>query len=248
MLRHALLLVLLLVAVQDVWSAPVVMEVRGTANIFRAGVTGSTPGVPGGEGTLPAQYPGALPSTPDPYLVLYFPNMTGQVSYNSTSGHLNGPDGLDTSPGSATPTGRDTLIASANGIAGISKSDRLMFLVGVFLGAGAPNNNTGYENNNYDDGDLRTEFRPVIGQTFYIGDGRTSTGQLQRFYVPDGATRLYLGFADGDSFAGAPSYYDDNGGAFTVTANFDSAVPEPGTMVLVSLALLGGFWRFRNRG
>ncbi len=251
MRKQALLLVLLSGTVLNLWSAPVVMTVPATSNIFRAGTSNTAPDTAlNGQGTYPVQYPGALPATPNPYLVLYFPNMTGTVSYNSAyaSQYSNGADGLDTGPG-GTNTLVGTTINSANGIAGISKSNTIMFLVGVFLGAGAPNNNTSAAANNYNDGNTRLDFHPVIGQTFFIGDGQTAGGQLQRFYVPNGATRLYLGFADGNTFTGAPSWYGDNGGSFNATVSFNTGtVPEPGTIGLVSMALLGLGLRLRKRG
>jgi PEP-CTERM motif-containing protein len=249
MQKQALLIVLLFGTVLNLWSAPVVMTVPATSNIFRAGTSDTTAYTSqSGQGTYPVQYPGALPSGPDPFLVLYFPNMTGTVSYNSAyaSQYSAGPDGLNTGP-SGTNTLVGTTINSANGIAGISKSNTIMFLVGVFLGAGAPNNNTGPAANNYNDGNTRPEFHPVIGQTFFIGDGRTAGGATQRFYVPNGASRLYLGFADGNTFSGAPGWYGDNGGSFSVTTNFVGSVPEPGTIGLVSMALLGLGLRLRKR-
>lgn len=249
MQRQFALTVLLFGTVGALWSAPVVMTVPATSNVFRAGTSGTTADTtPNGQGTYPFQYPNAFPTGPDPFLALYFPNMTGSVSYNSlyASQYSNGPDGLNTGPG-GTNTLKSTVIDSANGIAGISKTNTIMFLVGVFLGSGAPSNNTGAAANNYDDGNTRLNFNPVIGQTFFIGDGRTTGGATQRFYVPTGATRLYLGFADGNTFAGAPSYYGDNGGNFSVTANFETGVPEPGTIGLVSMALIGLCLRFRKR-
>jgi len=42
-----------------------------------------------------------------------------------------------------------------------------------------------------------TTLSPQLRQTFFIGDGRTSTGEVQRFVVPRGATRLYFGTMDG---------------------------------------------------
>lgn len=250
MQKRALLIVLVFGTVLNLWSAPVVMTVPATSNIFRAGTSNTTSyTTPSGQGTYPVQYPGALPSGPDPFLVLYFPNMTGSVSYNSAyaSQYSNGPDGLDTGPSGAN-TLVGTTINSANGIAGISKANTIMFLVGVFLGAGAPSNHTGPAANNYNDGNTRVDFHPVIGQTFFIGDGHTAGGATQHFYVPNGAARLYLGFADGDTFNGAASWYGDNGGSFSVTSDFSGSVPEPGTIGLVSVALLGLGLRFRKRG
>jgi hypothetical protein len=61
-----------------------------------------------------------------------------------------------------------------------------------------------------------------------IGDGRTPSGELQTFIVPDDATRLYLGFADGFRFGGFPSTYGDDHGALSVTAAIETtAVPLP---------------------
>ena len=61
---------------------------------------------------------------------------------------------------------------------------------------------------------------PELAQTFFIGDGRTSTGRPQRFHPPTGATRLYLGLADAWSFDGPPGFYADNSGSFKVAVRF----------------------------
>jgi Flp pilus assembly protein TadG len=39
--------------------------------------------------------------------------------------------------------------------------------------------------------------KPQLRQVFFIGDGRRSNGEVQRFVVPPGATRLYIGTMDG---------------------------------------------------
>lgn len=41
-----------------------------------------------------------------------------------------------------------------------------------------------------------TTLNPLIGQIFFIGDGKTSSGALQAFVVPAGTTRLYLAIMD----------------------------------------------------
>jgi hypothetical protein len=116
---------------------------------------------------------------------------------------------------------------------------------------------------------LRGAVSYAIAQTFYIGDGKTGTcptagtstgcvsvggmawGTNQIWNVPSNATALYLGFADGNStgpFAGMFGSYDDNSGGFTVNINTSGliAAPEPGTLMLLGLGILGlGFLRRR---
>ena len=57
---------------------------------------------------------------------------------------------------------------------------------------------------------------PQMRQTFFIGDGHTSDGTVQRFDVPTGATRVYLGFTDAWGFRHDPGYYGDNSGLLEV--------------------------------
>jgi hypothetical protein len=118
-----------------------------------------------------------------------------------------GPDGIPF------PGGTD--LTSFNGLSGIIAKDKGFFLTGVFLddsvpgGAGPPVLNfTGREN--------FLALKPQLFQTFYIGDGLIDgTATRQIFFVPQGATRLFLGIADGCVLAGGPpGCYDDNKGAF----------------------------------
>ena len=80
---------------------------------------------------------------------------------------------------------------------------------------------------------------PLLGQQFFIGDGRTAANVVQQFFVPDGATTLYLGIADGFGFLGNPGAYDDNAGTYSATYNISSStvVPEPATVALMALGL-----------
>jgi hypothetical protein len=88
-----------------------------------------------------------------------------------------------------------------------------------------------------------------LNQVFFIGDGLTGngTGTVQQFVIPAGATRLYLGSADG---AGA-NY--NNSGSFSVsvtgptgTATGPAATVPASPLVLVLTALflvaLSGYW------
>ena len=78
-----------------------------------------------------------------------------------------------------------------------------------------------------------TSISPLIAQFFFIGDGRTGTGSgdVQKFYVPETATRLYLGFID--------STFSDNLGSLTATVEIN-AVPEPFSFIVWSLLGAGG--------
>jgi hypothetical protein len=60
-------------------------------------------------------------------------------------------------------------------------------------------------------------FAPGVAQIFFVGDGLTGagTGEIQRFAVPDAATRLFFGFLDGDVGLMGPGSYDDNIGNVT---------------------------------
>jgi hypothetical protein len=93
------------------------------------------------------------------------------------------------------------------------------------------------------------EISPLLKQTFFIGDGLTGSGSgnIQRFLVPNQATRLFLGFADGATIQGLPGHYSDNGGS--LVANFElqpatEPVPEPCT-ILGTLAFAA--WGVTNK-
>lgn len=57
----------------------------------------------------------------------------------------------------------------------------------------------------------------AMKQPFFIGDGQTSGGTVQKFLVPQGATRLYLGIWDG------VGYYN-NSGSLTATITVQPGV------------------------
>jgi uncharacterized protein (TIGR03437 family) len=100
-----------------------------------------------------------------------------------------------------------------------------MFMVGVFLDDLVPKNpappRLDFTNN-----ESFTTLAPLIGQTFFVGDGLTGTGvgTRQQFVVPAAATRLFLGIADANEWQGDPSWYFDNGGAFTAVVEISGGV------------------------
>ncbi|MBX5497277.1 MAG: PEP-CTERM sorting domain-containing protein [Bryobacteraceae bacterium] len=137
---------------------------------------------------------------------------------------------------------RDTKMEAQNNLSGIEVPNGL-FLAGVFLGPnlppGPPPATWVYSPFNV--------LTPLLAQVFFIGDGLTGTGtgDVQQFVVPAGATRLFLGFVDGNNswaFQGLNSHYGDNGGEIEGDVY---ALPEPATMVLMAagLGLIGLFRR-----
>ncbi len=162
-----------------------------------------------------------------------FPSVVGSLSAGPGWPTV-GPDGGTVGPGETFGTN----ILSFNGISGIL-ANRFQFLAGVFLDDAEPVE--GQQPDRLDFRAFGTDFAtlsPLMHQSFFIGDGRTHLGDIQQFNVPDGATRLFLGFLDSDRFGWPqggtlPYAYHDNTGALTVTV---SAVPEPNILLLGYIA------------
>lgn len=172
--------------------------VPARANIFGAGREVAPNPAGGGGGVLPPMW-----EVPEGARTLAVTNVLGEVRPVRELAP-NGPEGR----------GGPTNLNSWEGISGILHEARSMFLVGVFLTDAEPAGDaperldfTGREH--YD------ELAPEIGQTFLIGDGEGRT-----VIVPEGATRLFLGFADGYVFVGLPGWYDNNSGQLAVTVAF----------------------------
>ncbi len=230
-------------------SASVLLNVSATDDIFLAG-----------QGSSPSADAGALPA------VQSFSPIAG----NSYEVQFSGPavptgSGIT---GTVTPCqfspgcpsgGADGITAAAPGtnisapasvtttLSQIQYSGEAMFLVGVFLGAGLPATQVtsigqyGTPGNTIST--TAASYSPLLGQTFFIGDGLTGTGTgaLQNFIVPTGATQLFLGFADSmTGFNGTAGAFADNGGSLNVNlqvVQFSSTAPEPGTIGLFALGL-----------
>jgi Flp pilus assembly protein TadG len=92
-------------------------------------------------------------------------------------------------------------------------------LVGVFLGPGRPDFSAPPATLDFSTAASRdfTTLSPQLKQPFFIGDGRNSRGDIQRFIVPSGATRLFLGIMDAYE-------WNNNAGDFTVTIYQDDSI------------------------
>jgi hypothetical protein len=142
----------------------------------------------------------------------------GYVTFSAVKGVVGCMAGATTPPDGGNCAGGNTEITAANGISGIIDHQHTQFLVGVFLGPLASSQAPAtLDFSETAQGESFAELAPLIGQTFFIGDGSTRSGLNQRFVIPAGATRFYLAFADAFGFQGAPGAYGDNTGGFAVT-------------------------------
>lgn len=192
--------------------------VPGNANPFLAGV--ETSGAYGNGDHVPTNSPVAVPLTIATGYIA-FPTVTGGMNYSGGTPSAD-PDGSSsggTSTNASDQLGKSQLSAPWNS------------LVGVFLDDSDPSSLTppaGLSFTNSADR-LFTELHPLLRQTFFIGDGLGAGDVLQKFYIPSGATRLFLAGFDGSG------WYNNSGG-FEVSI---SQVPEPTTVALLLLTAAG---------
>ncbi len=206
-------------------------SVASSANIFGAGSATN----PGGGTTAPG-----FSLTPGVSYV-EFTSVTGLASLST--GIQTVPDGVQQN-GSA-PFNIILNVNSAQGISGIRLDKGSGFLSGVFLSDATPTNPAPARllfTNNGASGSVSTDFTdlsPLLNQQFFIGDGLTGNGSgaTQKFFVPTGATRLFLGFADAGGYNGDPGGYFDNSGALTVSLR---AVPAPSALAAFVIGVVPG--------
>lgn len=173
--------------------------VLSTANIFGAGQDETPAPAGGGGGTPPTMWEVPAGAT--------------TMTVPSTAGTLKAIRDLEFEAGAEGSDAWRTDLTSFGGISGIIHGSRGLFLVGVFL-TDEPPSGEGPERLDATE-EPTGELAPQIAQTFLIGDG------IGRSYVvPDGATRLFLGFADGFLTDGPPGWYANNVGQLAVSVEF----------------------------
>jgi hypothetical protein len=122
-------------------------------------------------------------------------------------------------------------------------------LIGVFIGPGVP---SGPSPATLPNNQSFSTLSPALNQVFFVGDGLTGSGSgtVQTFVVPAGATRLFLGTADG------PGANFDNTGSYAVTVTQAAAaqtaapvplMPPPLLLVLAALLLALAAYSLRRR-
>ena len=146
-------------------------------------------------------------------VAMTFDGVNGNAGNSSSSGNFSA-DG-NSSDIESNYTGNDNNVLGMTG--------PLNCLVGVFLDDNPPNTtpvptpDTSACPTDYTTQAARDQltYSPMLKQIFFIGDGRTSDGEVQQFVPPAGATRLYLATWDGYEWS-------NNVGSFSVT---DHATP-----------------------
>jgi hypothetical protein len=194
------------------------LTVPGQSNTYGAGH--AQPPAPGGGGAGVLPPVAVLPAGQG--RVLEFTSVTGLVDCCGRTPAIP-PDGQ------ANPTD----VPSWDGISGIVHDGASMFLAGVFLSESEPT----------DPSPIRLHFglggtpvgfvelSPLLQQSFFIGDGMEGPAR-QVFHVPDGATRLFLGFVDARGFGETlPGWYFDNTGEFAA----EFLLSQPAGPIVVSL-------------
>ncbi len=177
-----------------------------------------------------------------------FSSSTGNTVTVNSGGNYNDADGVGSAQAEYN-SGLGVLSGIASPTAG--------YIAGVFIDAGGPSGSapagldfTGTGGTGF------TSLSAAVNQVFFVGDGRTgdASGTTQTFYVPTGATELYLGLADACGYNGGPSCLGDNSGSFAVS--YDEvgggitpppAVPEPSSFVLLGTGVLAAAGTIRRR-
>jgi hypothetical protein len=168
--------------------------IKSTDNPYLAGMPSGTLANVGNPANNPDRAPQQRPNPISgvnlvPGEALTFDNITGTANNFQTNVEFN-PDG-----------NFNWIIQNWSG-AEHGKSDLrapINCVVGVFLSDAQPNLSPAPPMLNFSTVASRdfVELKPQLKQLFFIGDGRRDNGELQRFVVPEGATRLFICNWDG---------------------------------------------------
>lgn len=187
--------------------------VPGTANLFGANHSLLPAPGGGGAGSAPISIPLPIGSAGQSAA---FSMITGSVSLSGNPSV--GPDGgYD---------GHAIDIDSYGGISGMVGGTIGASLDAVFTGPDEPadpapsrlNYSTPVSQNS-------VEYRPLLNQSFFVGDAVNDSGVQQTFVVPDGATTLWLGLEDAPNLDGLPGTYDPNTGSFAGAVSIQTSQP-----------------------
>ena len=198
-MKQLIFIIILLLCSLEQGRSQVTVNVNARSNIFAAGKNRASAPAGGGGGLLPYEL-----MLKEGVEWINFTEVVGVISFIGP--HYVGPDGEE----------GYINIEPFGGLSGIYHPNNNKCLLGVFLDDKVPSGKWPYSNDLYND---HLENRPELNRIFFIGDGLTETGKgdLQKFIVPDGATRLFLGFADAFWFTGPHGWFDDNKGSLKAT-------------------------------
>jgi hypothetical protein len=149
---------------------------------------------------------------------IMFDNVTGTANNTGGSGGFtaDGNTGWIVSLGDSS-AGSGYLNKPMNGISNIRAPINAM--IAVFLNDNAPNTTAAPAALDFQSTAQRdyVSLAPALKQTFFIGNGRRSTGEVQQIVVPPGATRLFIGNMDAWQ-------WNDNTGGYNATINSTASV------------------------
>ena len=196
-----------------------IVNVSGEANIYGAGLTVPRTQVAAAAASCQSERQPLSPGKPGSRRRSLQP--AARSAARAAEGGYNGPDG-------GPYWGGVTNVPAYGGISGVQDTQATMFLVGVFLGPdGQPA--TPPATLNVTNANNLTSFSPLIGQQFFIGDGRIgrsgssrrSPCQQVRPVFSWGSPRICR-FSNPERL---PGYYSDNGGSLTVDVEPNASAP-----------------------